>query len=508
MKQSARKIALCITLLLFPVIGSGAFSLSRSECSSVLPKTTVAKRSWTRNSHSLICPPDFGLYALSNSEEESLPLSLRTRTESFVLDKNGASVRRRRWRSNLTGRKASEKKQRGDIRYKGLMFEYNSDEIILGSDASKGEDTIGVMLIHPIGVGISRWYFHRLLLALESYFSDRSTSRSGGSSSGQQYRYVFIAPDLVGSGTCSNPHPVYSRKPDSESVVKEEELNELPLFNISDWSDQVLNLMGKYERGEVCESDQHLGMRPSVQKWCIVANGGCSPIALQVAARRKEELRSGKLANSPVTNVVLSAPPRLPFFLESADPAKVRKSFKTLCGISGKAFWWYALRNKGSFIQKFSEKNLVARPENLGERWTHNCLEAALMHGGRTRYSTFGFLAGALQDGCGASLNELKGDPFSDVQIDLIRGGDKQPNRAKSWFWKKKRQNNKKKERGKDSSSDDHPSPSESRQLAFRNFLQENGNGGKERTIGGRISLAHEDAEGYAAALIDLIGDI
>ena len=53
------------------------------------------------------------------------------------------------------------------------------------------------------------------------------------------------------------------------------------------------------------------------------------------------------------------------------------------------------------------------------------------MHGGRSRYSTFAFLAGTLQDGCLDSLNTLKG---TDVKIDFIRGTDKRRNRAKSWF--------------------------------------------------------------------------
>jgi hypothetical protein len=64
-----------------------------------------------------------------------------------------------------------------------------------------------------------------------------------------------------------------------------------------------------------------------MQKWVIVANGGCSPIAATF--------------NAPVTNVILSSPQRLPFFFEPTDPVKVRKSYQTLSGTIGKLFWWY-----------------------------------------------------------------------------------------------------------------------------------------------------------------------
>mmetsp|Transcript_761 Transcript_761/g.827 ORF Transcript_761/g.827 Transcript_761/m.827 type:complete len:84 (-) Transcript_761:69-320(-) len=39
----------------------------------------------------------------------------------------------------------------------------------------------------------------------------------------------------------------------------------------------------------------------------------------------------------------------------------------------------------------------------------------------------------------------------------------------------------------------------------LRDFLVENGNGGREALIEGRISLAHEDAQGYSNALIQFI---
>ena len=81
----------------------------------------------------------------------------------------------------------------------------------------------------------------------------------------------------------------------------------------------------------------------------------------------------------------------LSFFLKNEtmmmmnnDPNnKVAKSYRTLSGIPGKLFWWYACRNKGAFIQTFSEKNLIADPKNLGDAWRSNCYETAILYGGR-----------------------------------------------------------------------------------------------------------------------------
>ncbi|EJK50368.1 hypothetical protein THAOC_30674, partial [Thalassiosira oceanica] len=138
----------------------------------------------------------------------------------------------------------------------------------------------------------------------------------------------------------------------------------------------------------------------------------------------------------------------------------------------------------GRFIKSFSEKNLVGDPESLGPDWLPNCLESARMNGGQSRYSTFAFLAGALQDGCVNSINALKGN---DVKVDFIRGSDKRRNRAKSWFWRRNKKNDQ-----------------AEREQTIAEYLRGNGNGGRELSVGGRISLAWEDPDGYATSLLEL----
>jgi len=219
-------------------------------------------------------------------------------------------------------------------------FTYDSDELVIGNTSKSA--TTAVMLIHPIGVGIGKWYYDRLLASLEEKYGDI------------EHRLVFLSPDLLGSATASGPIDV-----NGESVQR------LPLLNITNWSGQITHLMAEYEAKS--EAEGHV-----IGSWSIVANGGCSPIALKVASTSSQKTAPFKAA---LTNVIISSPPRLPFFLASTDPIKVRKSYRTLSGVTGKLFFWYALRNGGRFIQKFSEKNLVGEAASLGEEWTPNCLD-------------------------------------------------------------------------------------------------------------------------------------
>ena len=50
-----------------------------------------------------------------------------------------------------------------------------------------------------------------------------------------------------------------------------------------------------------------------IERWCVVTNGGCSPIALAIAASAQQQQQQGEssMIIQPVTNVVLSSVPRL-----------------------------------------------------------------------------------------------------------------------------------------------------------------------------------------------------
>ena len=352
--------------------------------------------------------------------------------------------RRRELARKFLRRKEVDTADDGDGDADNLKFSYDVNEFVF--DVDSGGPSRAYLLIHPIGVGIGRWYYDRLLSSLRERVAGTTAS-------------IFLAPDLLGSSTASAP--VDSRGDGPRTY---------PLLNITDWSDQVCRLMDDYGRGLGDDDDE--GRR--IESWTLVTNGGCAPIALSAAARRP----------GLVSNVVISSPPRLPIFLQSSDPRAVRKAYSRLCGIVGRLFWWYSLKSEGRFIKSFSEKNLVGNPESLGPDWLPNCLESATLNGGQSRYSTFAFLAGCLQDGCVNSLNALKD---SDVKIHFIRGSDKRRNRARSWFWRRNKKNDE-----------------AEREQTIAEYLRDKGNGGREVSVGGRISLAWEDPDRYAASLLEL----
>eukprot|EP00956_Cyclotella_meneghiniana_P020478 scaffold36296_cov115-Cyclotella_meneghiniana.AAC.6 len=354
------------------------------------------------------------------------------------------------------------------------QFSYQYNELILDTNTASlnSNITTGVMLIHPIGVGIGKWYYDRLMSSLSN--SNHLNQTVG--------RIMFVAPDL-GSGSATAPT--------HDTIDGTKQLRSpFPLLNITDWSNQITTLMAEYESKSNAKEESS-----SIQNWVIVTNGGCSPIALQVAqssvmAMENYSNTTTSIRHAPVTHVILSSPPRLPFFLQSTDLNKVHKSYRTLSRtIVGKLFWWYALRKNGRFLQKFSERNLVGDANSLGEEWTPNCLATAKQNDGRSRYSTFAFLAGALQDGCVKSLTALRG---SNVKIDFIRGRDVRRNRAKSWFWSRQNKTRLQEE-------DTHET--------IQEYIDRNGNRGREVFVDGRISLAWEDADGYAKSIIELMSN-
>eukprot|EP00985_Skeletonema_marinoi_P034814 scaffold44959_cov124-Skeletonema_marinoi.AAC.1 len=145
------------------------------------------------------------------------------------------------------------------------------------------------MLVHPIGVGIGKWYYDRLLKSLAN--EDVQSSR-----------LVFISADLLGSFTASSPIGSDSGQ----------ELKKFPLLNITDWAEQLEHLMSEYERKSCKEGHE-------IRNWAIVANGGCAPIALKVTQSAVEKSAPFE---KDLTNIVISSPPRLPFFLEGTDPKR------------------------------------------------------------------------------------------------------------------------------------------------------------------------------------------
>lgn len=321
------------------------------------------------------------------------PSILTVRNATCVLDdKPAVSSKRQRLKSLFRNKR---KQQQSNATYE-FNYTYKEVQLPSSSTASNNNKLLTILLIHPIGVGIDSWFYNRLLQEMYNYNAERNI--------------VVLTPDLLACGSASNPTIVETTPNDKPSSP-----SKLPLFNVTDWSLQIQQLMLSYEQ-------QHSN---KFIEWCIVSNGGCVPIALQVA---QDFCQSRQLFQGNLTNVILSAPPRLSGLLQYPPPAsKIKKSYRTLSGFAGKLFWWWALRNNGAFVQKFSEKNLAADPVNLGEEWTPTCVATATTYP-NSRYSTFMFLAGALQQSCKPALDAIAKE---NVTVDVILGGDKRKNPAR-----------------------------------------------------------------------------
>lgn len=410
-------------------------------------------------------------------------------------------------------------------------------------------------------MGIARWYYQRLVSSLVAKHASWVRGAAGAQLPPQ--KLVLVVPDLLGSGSACNAtvsssttttatpeaeqqqqqhaggEPTQQHTAAAETTTQHEEAKTFPLFNISDWTDQLEALIENESivvNDDASNSSSNSG-KASIDRWCVVANGGCSPIALQLAERgtkknknNKGDENAGALSSFVVSNVVLSSLPRLPFFLKNEttapggnDPSGVAGSYETLSGIPGRLFWWYSCRREGAFIQAFSEKNLIADPANLGPDWRRNCYRTAVSHGGRGRFATFSFLAGTLRDGCARSLEAVRDTP---LRIDVVRGADARRNRAKSWFWQNQPPTKKPSAGGggggetSDTTETEAPAAEatppppgsggfrdEPPHETFRDYAERNGNGGGEILVGGRISLAHEDADGYADAILEFLSD-
>ena len=103
------------------------------------------------------------------------------RNASFTLEREESRPNRwfgrlklRRWRSVRSAGSAMS-------RYR---YNYCYDELVLGDDREEVTlapgRTTAVVLVQPIGVGIGRWYYGRLLISLREEF-DRIRNNAGGS---------------------------------------------------------------------------------------------------------------------------------------------------------------------------------------------------------------------------------------------------------------------------------------------------------------------------------------
>ena len=196
--------------------------------------------------------------------------------------------------------------------------------------SAANSSTTPLVLIHPIGVGLSHKFWQR--------FTDEWLKQNPDS--------LIYNPDLLGCGAGDKPEIAY-----------------YPI----DWAKQL----------------QHFINTIVKQPVILIVQGASFPIAIELV----------RLMRTKVKGLVLSAPPAWRTMTDTAKPTQQKLLWNLLfdspVGL-GNLFYRYARRRQ--FIESFSVRQLFASPEEVDRQWLDELTTGA--EDIKTRYAVFSFLAG------------------------------------------------------------------------------------------------------------------
>ena len=188
-----------------------------------------------------------------------------------------------------------------------------------------------LVLIHPIGVGLSRTFWQRFIETWLAENPDR----------------VIYNPDLMGCGECDLPSMAY-----------------YPI----DWAAQLKCFIETVVKQPVT----------------LVVQGASFPIAIKLVQL---------LESDRISSLVLSAPPAWRTITDAAKPTQQKLLWNLLfdspIGL-GNLFYRYARRRQ--FIESFSVRQLFADAKDVDLHWIDELTAGA--SDPQTRYAVFSFLAG------------------------------------------------------------------------------------------------------------------
>ncbi len=172
-------------------------------------------------------------------------------------------------------------------------------------DAIPGGDSPALLLIHPIGVGLSRAFWHPFIQAWEKLGSPSPIYNL----------------DLLGCG-------------DSDMTPQ--------AYTPQDWADQLAFFVEKVVQEPVV----------------LVVQGALLPVAVKLMEMSVSE---------HVAGLVLSGPPAWPLMSTQTPPWKVNLAWQLLSSPFGSAFYRYARRE--SFLRSFSERQLFEKASDVTDGW-------------------------------------------------------------------------------------------------------------------------------------------
>ncbi|HEY9862686.1 MAG TPA: alpha/beta hydrolase [Candidatus Obscuribacterales bacterium] len=191
---------------------------------------------------------------------------------------------------------------------------------------------ISLLLIHPIGVGLSGNFWYRFC----------QESRKQG------LNYAIYNPDLIGCGKSEIPKVAYYPQ---------------------DWAEQLHYFL------------QNIIQKPVI----IVVQGALLPVAIALT-----QLQNQSNSNL-IKGLILSGPPAWRIMGEPGSEKQQKLAWNLFFNSPiGNLFWLYARRRQ--FIESFSIRQLFAQAEDVDQNWL-DLLETGAKNA-QTRYAVYSFLAG------------------------------------------------------------------------------------------------------------------
>jgi len=228
-------------------------------------------------------------------------------------------------------------------------------------------DSTPLLLIHPIGVGLSRRFWHRFCQAW--YQSDNSVTL-------RDRPNAIYNPDLLGCGESDLPHIAYTP---------------------ADWAAQL----------------QHF-LQTVIQKpVTLVVQGALLPVALETV----------RLQTQPnlIQKLVLASPPAMAIMTQATSVRQQKVTWNLLDSPLGTAFYFYARRPQ--FLSSFSTRQLFANAEQVDAQWLDMLVKGAANPA--SRYAVFSFLAGFWRQNYREALAKLNEVIAAITQPTLVVVGDK-----------------------------------------------------------------------------------
>ncbi|MBD1866711.1 alpha/beta hydrolase [Cyanobacteria bacterium FACHB-471] len=213
--------------------------------------------------------------------------------------------------------------------WQGFRCAYEVQTRSSGVDAGQ----IPLLLIHPIGVGLSRRFWDRFC---QSWFEGQPNS--------------LYLPDLLGCGESALPHVAYTPE---------------------DWAAQL----------------QHFLQTVVQQPVVVVVQGALLPVAIALT-----QLQASPQSNSSnlVRGLILAGPPAWKVMTQATSPWQQKLSWNLFDSPLGNAFYRYARRRE--FLRSFSTKQLFATADAVDAEWLDELIAGA--KDPESRHAVFSFLAG------------------------------------------------------------------------------------------------------------------